>query len=356
MAALHAEFTHAVGDIELRVDLDVRAGDCLAMAGPSGAGKTTILRLLAGTARPDQGLVTHGEQVWVDTRDGVWLPPERRRCGYVFQDYALFPHLNAWRNVAYGLRSDRAPSRKAVALSLLEQFGLAARADAKPATLSGGERQRVALARALARRPDVLLLDEPLSALDARARASASRELTAALSSLDVPVVLVTHDFNEAALLGDVIAVIDHGRIIQQGSASELAAAPKSAFVADFTGAVVLTGFARRDQGGLTVVELDGGGIAFAIEPAVGRVALSVHPWDITISGAPAHGDESAQNRLSVRITSITTVGNRVRVGLAGAQPLAAEVTGQAVRDLELAVGLEVTATWKATATRVVTL
>ncbi len=356
MAALHAELTHAVGDIELRVDFDVRAGACLAMAGPSGAGKTTILRLLAGTARPDRGLVTHGEHVWVDTSRGVWLPPERRRCGYVFQDYALFPHLNAWRNVAYGLRADRAASRKAGALSLLEQFGLAARAEAKPATLSGGERQRVALARALARRPGVLLLDEPLSALDSRAHASASRELTAALSSLEVPVVLVTHDFNEAALLGDVIAVIDHGRIIQRGSASELAAAPKSAFVADFTGAVVLTGVAHRDAGGLTVVELDGGGTAFASEPAVGRVALSVHPWEITISRALAHGDESAQNRLGVRITSITTVGNRVRVGLAGGQPLAAEVTGQAVHDLGLSVGLEVTATWKATATRVVSL
>jgi molybdate transport system ATP-binding protein len=307
-------------------------------------------------ARPKRGLITHGKDVWVDTSRGVWLPPERRRCGYVFQDYALFPHLSVWRNVAYGLRSDRATPRKAAALSLLEQFGLAARADAKPATLSGGERQRVALARALARRPEVLLLDEPLSALDSRARASASRELTVALSSLEVPAVLVTHDFNEAALLGDVIAVIDHGTIIQRGTASDLAAAPKSAFVADFTGAVVLTGVARRDERGLTAVELDGGGMVFATEPAVGRVALCVHPWEITISGSVAHGDESAQNRLSVTITSITTVGNRVRVGLAGGQPLAAEVTGQAVHDLGLAVGLEVAATWKATATRLVSL
>ena len=228
---LHAELAHAVGGIELDIHFDVPAGGCLALAGPSGAGKSTILRLLAGTAHPDRGRITNGDEVWVDTGRAVWWAPERRRCGYVFQDYALFPHLSAWRNVAYGLRSTPSSKRRESALSLLDQFGLSDLADAKPATLSGGERQRVALARALAPGPDVLLLDEPLSALDARTRASASRQLTATLGSLDIPVVLVTHEFNEAALLGDEIGVIDDGRIIQRGSASELAAAPASAFV-----------------------------------------------------------------------------------------------------------------------------
>ena len=353
---LHAELAHAVGGIELDLRFDVPAGRCLALAGPSGAGKTTILRLLAGIVRPDRGRITHGDDLWVDTTSGVWWAPERRRCGYVFQDYALFPHLSAWRNVAYGLRSTPSSQRKAAALSLLDQFGLGDLADAKPATLSGGERQRVALARALAPRPDVLLLDEPLSALDARTRASASRELTAVLRSIEMPVVLVTHEFNEAALLGDEIGVIDHGRIVQRGSASALAAAPATAFVADFTGAVVITGTARRTDGELTIVDLDGGGVASTTDRGTGRVALSVYPWEITIGQAPAPSEESAQNRLTATITSVTTVGNRVRLGLAAGQPLVAEVTGKAIQDLQLTVGREVIATWKATATRLAPL
>jgi molybdate transport system ATP-binding protein len=358
LAALRAELEHAVGGIELRVSLDVAAGRCLALAGPSGAGKTTILRILAGTVRPDRGRVAYGDQVWVDTTQAVWLEPERRRCGYVFQDYALFPHLNAWRNVAYGLRSRGVKDRKAAAMALLEQFGLADRADARPHTLSGGERQRVAVARALAPKPEVLLLDEPLSALDPRARASAGRELIAALRTLELPVVLVTHDWGEAALMGDEIAVIDRGVIVQQGTASALATAPASAFVADFTGAVVLTGTVAGvgSVDGLTAVKLDGGGMAVTTDQGEGRVGLSVYPWEITISPAAGPRDESAQNQLSVRITSITAVGNRVRLGLAGGQALVAEVTGRAVDELELAVGREVTATWKATATRLVEL
>jgi molybdate transport system ATP-binding protein len=351
---LRAEFAHSVGDVNLQIRFDVRPGSCLALAGPSGAGKTTVLRVLAGTLRPDHGRISHAAEVWVDTSAGVWWPPERRRCGYVFQDYALFPHLSAWRNVAYGLRSRPAGERRATAHALLDQFGLAGRADARPATLSGGERQRVALARALAPRPNVLLLDEPLSALDARTRAHAGRELAATLGFLDVPVVLVTHEFNEAALLGDEIGVIDRGSVIQQGSPGELAARPASPFVADFTGAVVLTGTARAPQGELTVVDLDGGGVASTTDPGTGRVALSVYPWEITIAHPAAALDESTQNRLSARVTSVTAVGNRIRLGLAAGQPLIAEVTGKASQDLNLAVGREVIASWKATATRLI--
>ncbi len=354
---LRAELEHRVGAVELQVSFTVDARRCLALAGPSGAGKTTILRLIAGTGRPDRGRISFGDDVWVDTTAGAWMPPEARRCGYVFQDYALFPHLSAWRNVAYGLRGRSRAERRAAAHALLERFGLAERADARPHELSGGERQRVALARALAPEPDVLLLDEPLAALDPRTRTHAARELAAILHELALPSLLVTHDFAEAALLGDEIGVIDQGRIIQRGSASQLAAAPASAFVADFTGAVVLTGTARPPVGGLTVVDLDGGGTAASTDPGTGRVALSVYPWEITIRTAPAPDhDDSAQNRLRARVESVTEVGNRVRVGLAAGQPLVAEVTTQSAGELSLAVGSEVIASWKATASRLVRL
>jgi molybdate transport system ATP-binding protein len=297
-----------------------------------------------------------GEEVWLDTRRGIDLAPERRACSFVFQDYALFGHLRAWQNVAYGLRGTPRGHRRAAAVELLERFGVADLADARPGTLSGGERQRVALARALAPRPKALLLDEPLSALDTRTRARAARELGAILRAVDVPAVLVTHDFAEAALLGDEVAVIDGGRVIQRGSPSRLAAAPASAFVADFTGAVVLTGHARPGPDGVTVVDLDGGGRVAALERASGPVAVSVYPWEIAIAPAGAAPPGSAQNHLPVEVTSITMVGNRVRLGLTGGQPLAAEITATAARELGLAPGARVVATWKAASTRLLDL
>ena len=350
---LDAELAGPVGDIELDVALHAPQGECLALAGPSGAGKTTILRMIAGTQTPARGRVTCGDEIWLDRSRGIVLPPERRRCGYVPQDHALFPHLSAWRNVAYGLGSQRRSERHMRALQLLERFGLDARANARSQTLSGGERQRVALARALAIDPRVLLLDEPLAALDTRTRAQAARELGAVLRQAGIPSLLVTHEFHEGALLGDRVAVIDRGTVIQEGRPEELAAAPRSAFVAEFTGSVVLTGHARADRGPLTVVELDGGGIASATDSGEGLVAISVFPWEITLGPHDEHGHDSAQNRLIARVHSLTAVGNRVRVGLEAGQPLVAEVTQAAADDLGLRVGLEVAASWKATATRV---
>jgi molybdenum ABC transporter ATP-binding protein len=351
---LRAELATTVGALALDVELSVEPGECLALAGPSGAGKTSVLRAIAGLLRPRQGRVTYAGETWLDTAAKIHLPPELRGCGFLFQEYALFPHLSAWRNVGYGLPRD---VRRERAHELLERFGLGDRAEARPHELSGGERQRVALARALAHRPRVLLLDEPLSALDARTRGRASRELAATLRAVGVPALLVTHDFGEAALLGDRVAVIDDGRVVQQGRASELAAAPASAFVADLTGAVVLTGSARGGADGLTVVELDGGGRAASTDAGSGRVAVSVHPWEIALAPADDHATGSAQNRLAAEVVAVTHVGNRVRVGLeAGRQPLVAEVTEPAVRDLGLEPGVRVTASWKAAATRLVSL
>jgi molybdate transport system ATP-binding protein len=355
-AGLRVEARTAVGALDLDVSLTVAPGECLALAGPSGAGKTSVLRVAAGLLRPADGRVVCGADVWLDTARGVDVPPERRRCGYLFQEYALFGHLSAWRNVAYALHETPRGERERRARELLDRFGLSGRAGARPGTLSGGERQRVALARALARRPAALLLDEPLSALDARTRASAARELAGVIRDAGVPVVLVTHDFTEGALLGDRVAVMDGGRVLQEGTASALAAAPASAFVADFTGAVVLTGEARRSPDGVTIVALDGGGEVAALEGGPGRVAVSVYPWEIALARPGEVTHDSARNHLAVDVLSVTTVGARVRVGLAAPQPLTAELSEASMRELGLARGGRAVASFKAAATRVLPL
>jgi molybdate transport system ATP-binding protein len=337
-------------DVELRLD---RQGGA-AIVGPSGAGKSTLLRIVAGLRRPERGRVLVGQEVWLDSGRGINLRPEERACGFMFQDYALFPHLSVWRNVAFGLPGDRRMRRRR-ALEQLERFGLGSLANAHPASLSGGERQRVALARSLARDPSVLLLDEPLSALDARTRAHASRELLAALGGTGALAIVVTHDFSEAALLAEEIFVMDEGRIVQQGTAAELSARPASAFVADFAGSVVLEGTARPAAGGLTEVELDGGGVVTSTDLLRGPVVALVFPWEISLERAGATHESSALNRLQVEVVSVTEIGNRVRVGMSAPQPLVAEVTAESIRSLGLGPGARATAAWKATATRLVT-
>jgi molybdate transport system ATP-binding protein len=346
---LELEARTPVGPLALDVTLAVDAGTCLALAGPSGAGKTSVLRIAAGLLRPEHGRVACAGRTWLDTGRRIALPPEERRVGYVFQEYALFPTMTALQNVAYAARDRRR------AHDLLERFGVAHRAAERPGALSGGERQRVALARALARAPHALLLDEPLSALDARTRASATRTLREILDESGVPALLVTHDFAEAAELGDRVGIVDRGRVVQEGSATELAARPATSFVADFAGAVVLTGTARAGGAGLTAVDLDGGGTITSTDPGAGPVAVSVFPWEIALepAAAPA-GATSAQNHLPARVTTVTAVGNRARVALARPQPLVAEVTAASAERLGLRPGAEVVATFKAAATRIV--
>ncbi len=359
MNGLTARIETPLRGFPLELELVAEAGAPVALVGRSGSGKTSMLRALAGLLSPERGRVELGDAVWLDTARGIDLAPERRGSGFLFQDYALFPTMSAWRNVAYGIGGPRR-ERRGRALQMLERFGVGGLAEARPETMSGGERQRVALARALAARPSLLLLDEPLSALDSTTRREAIGELRAVFAETATPVVLVTHSFEEAAALAGELVVIDAGPEVQRGSAAAISASPASAFVADFSGAVVLRGEARG-EGDLTVVRLPGGAEVRSADAARGPVSLSVFPWEISIEvgkEAPAAGAEapaptdSRLNRLPCEVTSVTTIGSRARVGLAAPEPLVAEITAASAGRLALRPGTRVTAVWKATATR----
>ena len=342
METLHVDLDHVLRSFRLSLALDV-AAETVALVGPSGAGKTSVLRAIAGLLRPERGRVALGAETWLDTGSRVDLPPERRRVGLVFQEYALFPHLSVRANVAFGGR-DRVDE-------LLERFGIAGLADARPGAISGGERQRVALARALARDPGVLLLDEPLSALDAHTRRRVRTELREVLGDLGLPTLIVTHDFEDATSLADRVGVLVDGRLLQVGSPSELVASPADAFVAGFTGANLLRGVASVSANGLTEVALDAGFTAYSADEARGRVALAVYPWEVSVArDAP---DDSAVNHLRAPIASIVTLGNRARVRIG---PVTAEVTTQSAERLGLREGEVVVASFKATGARLLSV
>jgi molybdate transport system ATP-binding protein len=324
-----------------QLELSCEVSSTLALVGPSGAGKTTVLRAVAGLVRPASGRISVGDDVLFDADDSVDVPPERRRVGLVFQEYALFPHMTVRQNVEY--------ARKHAADEYLERFRIAHLASARPGELSGGERQRVAVARALAREPDVLLLDEPLSALDAHTKTTVRAELHELLAALDIPVLLVTHDFEDAAALADEVSVIVEGSLRQTGTPSELVGRPADSFVASFTGANLLHGVAEPSRNGSTRVQLDDGTTVVTADPASGRVALAVYPWDITLADTPPH--DSALNVIHAPIRSIAELGNRVRLSVG---PVSAEITAESLARLGLETGQVVYATFKATGTRVV--
>ena len=344
MAILHAELSHPLRSFPLELSLELGA-ETLALVGPSGAGKSSVLRAVAGLLRPARGRVALDGETWLDTARRIDVPPERRSVGLVFQDYALFPHLSVRRNVAFGARD------RAVVDGLLDRFRVAHLAHARPGEISGGERQRVALARALAREPRALLLDEPLSALDSHTRATVRGELRDLLGTLGLPVILVTHDFEDAATLADRIGVLVDGRLRQVGTAAELVSAPVDPFVARFTGANLVPGVATDSASGLTEVVLDAGGAVWSTDAVTGRVAVSVYPWEVAVSReAP---DDSAVNHLRAPISRITRLGNRARVAVG---PLVAEVTVSSVERLSLHEGEPVVASFKATAARLLPL
>jgi molybdate transport system ATP-binding protein len=273
MDRLDIDVTLARRAFDLRVELAVGDETC-AVIGTSGAGKTTLLRLVAGLEQPDAGRIVCGSQTWFDRARGIRLRPEQRRVGYVPQDYGLFPHLTVAGNVAFAARGPRP--------DLLERLGIAGLADARPGEISGGERQRVAIARALARDPEILLLDEPLAALDAATREHVRIELRDILADLRVPTLLVTHAFEDANALASRCAVLDTGRVVQSGDPVGVRAHPATAGVARLIGANVIAGTATPCASGSRIA-LDGGGELAGARPAAGSVAVAVLPWALKI-------------------------------------------------------------------------
>jgi molybdate transport system ATP-binding protein len=242
------QVTVPLRDFELRLSLAI--GATVALIGPSGSGKSTVLNTIAGLVRPAAGRISCDDETWFDSERRIFARPEERRVGLVFQDYALFPHLTVRQNIEYARRRE--------ADEYLDRFRIRHLEGARPDDLSGGERQRVALARALARDPEILLLDEPLAALDAHTKIDVRAELQQLLAGLEIPTLLVTHDFEDAAALAGHVGVLVEGRLRQEGTPAELVAQPADPFVASFTGANLLHGQPDGVAAGTTGVRLDG--------------------------------------------------------------------------------------------------
>jgi molybdate transport system ATP-binding protein len=347
---------HAMSlDAQVRIDLDgftldvaidVQPGETIAVVGPNGSGKTTLLRALAGLRALTAGRIELDGIVVDEPGSGAYLPPERRPVGVVFQDNLLFPHLDARDNVAFGLRAhgERRAQARLQAAGWLDRVGLGDRASARPRELSGGQAQRVALARALAPNPSLLLLDEPLAALDATTRNEVRRDLRRHLASFPGMRVLVTHDPVDAAVLGDRVIVLDAGRVAQAGTPAEITARPRTRWVAELTGTNLFAGLVTA-TGEMT---LEGGGslvLADHVEP--GPVLAVVHPRAVSLHRLKPRG--SARNSWRGRIAAIEPVGDRLRVRVDATPPVVAEVTAAAVNDIGLAEAADVWVSVKAT-------
>jgi molybdate transport system ATP-binding protein len=299
MDVLDIDITLPRRAFDLHAQLSV-GPETVVLVGPSGSGKSSLLRTVAGLERPSVGRISFGSELWWDAARGVRVSSERRRVGYLPQDYGLFPHLTVARNVSFAGRRDRP--------DLLEQFGIGHLAHARPGQLSGGERQRVALARALAREPRVLLLDEPFGALDAITREQVRDELAGLLDELELPTLLVTHAFEDAAVLAHRVGVLDEGRLVQIGTPTAVLSSPASAMVAVLTGANVLPGTAVPNGEG-SIVRLGGSGELASSTAAEGPVEIAVHPWKLELV-------DPASSGLADTVVSVRHDRGRIRVRL----------------------------------------
>jgi len=331
----------------LRLPLDKHA--LMVLFGPSGAGKTTVLRLIAGLDTPDAGSIQCGDEVWYDGARGIRLAPQERRVGYLSQDYAIFPHLTVRANVAYGARGWAVQG-------LLARFELSELADRYPRQLSGGQQQRVALARALAAQPRLLLLDEPLSALDAPTRLRMRGDLRQLLAGVQIPAILVTHDRNEALALGDSIAIMIDGKLRQAGAVDSVFDSPADADVAEAVGIeTICPARVVSRSAGLVTVEIAGVRlVAVDIAGESADVFACIRAESVTIERNASGNATSARNRLAARIVSVIPEGPLARVTLDCGFRLTAIVTRQSGEEMGLREGEQVTAVVKATSIRIV--
>ena len=332
--------------IPIDVEFNCAAGAVLAIFGPSGSGKTTILRTIAGLTRPATAVVRSGESPWIDTERDLFLPPHRRRVGMVFQDYALFPHLTSVGNVMTALAHVPRSDRRRQAEQLLASVHLASHYDQRPAKLSGGERQRVAVARALARQPDVLLLDEPFAAIDRGMRRRLQDEIDSLRRTLEIPLVLVTHDFDDVVRLASHLLILDGGRGVASGVLAELTSRPDLPWLREAVGlgsvfdAVVARSHSSR---GLVELAFDGGTLLASDSRAVVGSTVRVRiPAREIILATSAPSGLSLHNALPATVTAVNAdpAFEHVIVQVAvGATRLLSEVTRDAIARLSIGPG-----------------
>lgn len=325
----------------LDAELTADPGQVISLLGPNGAGKTTMLSALAGLIRLDGGRISLAGNIVADHARHV--PPQQRHVGVVWQDYLLFPHLSVMENVAFGLRARGVPRRqaRAEAEKWLARVGIGDVAGRKPRRLSGGQAQRVALARALIVKPKLLLLDEPLAALDAGVRPTIRADLRRHLSVYEGCTVVVTHDPLEALVLGDRVVVFEDGRVVQDGAPADLTRHPRTDYVAALVGLNLLRGVASGVE-----VTVDQGAELVLAHPAEGEVYVAFSPAAVTLSRSRPEG--SARNVWRGTVADVETHGDLVRVNVAGEVDVLADVTPLAVADLGLEPGADVWASVKA--------
>ncbi|HTY63988.1 MAG TPA: molybdenum ABC transporter ATP-binding protein [Acidobacteriota bacterium] len=326
------------------INIEIRAANGVTVLfGSSGAGKTSILRAIAGILKPDSGRISLGEKVYFDSEAGINLPMQERKVGYVFQNHALFPHLTAEQNILYGARSSRGYSARERAQELLSLLGIEKAADRRPKELSGGEQQRVALARALATDPCIMLLDEPLSALDMATRSRLVEEISAIQRQSGIPFLYVTHNQSEAVRLGEAMIVIDEGQIVQEGTPLEIFNAPRTASVARVVGAEnIFVGKILRHhpEDGTTTIDVDSCLIEVPLNglPPGCQATIGIRSEDIIVSRERLT-QISARNVLQGVIRHIFIDIDKTELVVHCGIDFKVSITQAAVRELKLEVG-----------------
>jgi molybdate transport system ATP-binding protein len=350
-----------VGKFSLEIGWEIPPGQALVLFGPSGAGKTTALRAVAGLLRPLKGHIEVGGQTVYDSEQRLWIPPHQRRVGYLTQQYHLFPHLTVAGNIGYGLPKAANSNNNGRVRELVQTFHLEGLEERRPGELSGGQQQRVALARALAPRPDALLLDEPFAALDAELRRTLRRELRSILTEARIPVMLVTHDREEALALGDAVQVIDRGRPLARGRPLEILGQPGQGRVARLVGVENLLQMrvaSRHPQDGTMVCVTEdswaGPDQRLQLEVPISdfeegdAVIVGIRGSDIILAGEQLQ-KSSARNQLPGRVTSVELrpPGYEVTLDCAGS-PLRCHITGSSLMEMKVEPGLDLWAVFKA--------